>query len=478
MSALLPVTVNGVEFQAHGEFTSAKVAQDFQNSLAAFVNIFNLGLDQSIDGVDPDSVTLAADIRAKLDDPEYATQLLNALIGGSVTKNYEVTGDPNRTPTAVEVTGLLNLLKNGLNVTDDPVLRPGQHYLSLEMAGAVEQLVRSLQMAGVNIQPDGSGGLQVIGGITATMIKNWRNLSASSDAIRRIIQYAGDASGNQNRTLQALVELIYVRTGNEMLSDSLERLEGAIEVTKGSLDALNRLQTLHNKITAEDKDKFKNVASHLYVGSVEETTTYYDASAVHNSTRTTTRTITPTMFVRGYNGQGGVNEAADNHFTPIDPTILEKITEADRIEFLSLRKDIMEEIRALSGQQGGDDEAGTLLEKLRTVLADINKAFSAVGVSANGIVSTDAAHVKSALTRWILDSTGAASTALNIPGIEPGQIQRNLTAAISAGQSLNDTQKEEVRRYLFVFEEYYKSAASILSKITQILERMAQAIAR
>lgn len=482
MSALIPVDINGVQYQAHGEFTSSRVSKEFQSSLAAFVNIFNIGLPGSlINGVDPNSSTLNSDILAKLDDTQYATQLLNALMGGTVVKNYQSNtgaGGPAEVP--VTVLGLLNLAKDGLNVTDDPVLRSGQHFLSLEMAGALEQLVRSLQMAGVNIQDDGTGRLVVSGGITGEMIKNWKNLSVSSDAIRKIMQYAVDTSGNQNRTLQALVELIYVRTGNEILSNSLESLEEALGVTKNSLDALNRLQTLHNKITAEDKAKFEDVFfGYGSRGTNLRITIPPGASIITFTAANQTFVVDPTTFVRGVDGgEDGLAKAADEHFEGIDPVILGQLTSSDHVEFLSLRNSLIKEIQALSGQTG-QSEDGTLLEKLRTVLEDIHKAFSAVGVSAGGLVSiTAGSTVGRALTRWILDSTGVVNTALNISGVEPGQIQRNLTAAVAAGQSLNDTQKEEVRRYLFVFEEYYKSAAAILSKVTQILERMAQGIAR
>jgi hypothetical protein len=67
---------------------------------------------------------------------------------------------------------------------------------------------------------------------------------------------------------------------------------------------------------------------------------------------------------------------------------------------------------------------------------------------------------------------------LNIAGLGAGQIQRDLAGAITAGQSLNATQQQTVQQYMFVFEEYYKSAASILNSITQIIQTMAQNMAR
>ncbi len=59
-----------------------------------------------------------------------------------------------------------------------------------------------------------------------------------------------------------------------------------------------------------------------------------------------------------------------------------------------------------------------------------------------------------------------------------GDFQKNLTTAIVSGEALNDKKKEELRRFLFIFEEYYKSAAALLNKMTQLIEKIAQGIAR
>lgn len=58
------------------------------------------------------------------------------------------------------------------------------------------------------------------------------------------------------------------------------------------------------------------------------------------------------------------------------------------------------------------------------------------------------------------------------------EYQRNLDRAVVAAQSLNDTEKEELRRRFFEFEEFYKSASAMMAKITQILEKIAQNISR
>lgn len=63
-------------------------------------------------------------------------------------------------------------------------------------------------------------------------------------------------------------------------------------------------------------------------------------------------------------------------------------------------------------------------------------------------------------------------------GSDSDDYQRHLNTAVVAAQSLNDSQKEELRRRMFEFEEFYKSASSLISKITQIIEKLAQNISR
>ena len=57
-------------------------------------------------------------------------------------------------------------------------------------------------------------------------------------------------------TLQALIEVSYVRTGNQILSDGLGELEEALDITQTSLDTLATLQQLHNSVTVSSLSAF------------------------------------------------------------------------------------------------------------------------------------------------------------------------------------------------------------------------------
>ncbi|MCB1213597.1 MAG: hypothetical protein KDK40_04785, partial [Chlamydiia bacterium] len=80
------------------------------------------------------------------------------------------------------------------------------------------------------------------------------------------------------------------------------------------------------------------------------------------------------------------------------------------------------------------------------------------------------------LKKWLIDNRNAAFG--DTGADQTGKFQENVTNALTAASNLNDTQKETFRRYMFVFEEYYKSASAILNAINQLLSKMAQNISR
>lgn len=76
---------------------------------------------------------------------------------------------------------------------------------------------------------------------------------------------------------------------------------------------------------------------------------------------------------------------------------------------------------------------------------------------------------------WMMDNYQS----LNTPdATKAGALQQGITSAITAAQSTNDEQKEIVRNNLFLFEEFYKSASTVLTQLNQIIVKMAQNISR
>ena len=438
--SLTPVNIDGVAYQAQPEYTSNAVALDYSQSMAIFTNLINL------QNSDPQQVINT------INSGTYNQQMQAALFGGTVV----VGGNP------VTVSGLLNLAANGLV---DPAT--GQtNRMTVEMANALDQLLRTLRSA--NVPLNGST-------ITSADVISWRSLAETSNVVPTIVQQGLDTSGVDNRTLQALVELVYVNTGNQILSDQLNSLNNALNATSSSLQILNNLQNLHNNLTVSSRISFASAFPTLMGGN-------YDIGA---------------LFMTGNSDFTGFTQAGAQQFRPLDPQVT-PISSAELAKFQSSINSLRLEISALSSPSlqppsSTGASPNTLLGQLRVVYNDIQHAISTsptsallirTSVNATGsVVSiqtmttlTPDQRLKIAMSRWILDSYSAVPSGGALGNA--GAIQQDLTAAITAGQNLNDTQKENVRQYLFVFEEYYKSASSILQKISQIIEKMAQGISR
>lgn len=123
-------------------------------------------------------------------------------------------------------------------------------------------------------------------------------------------------------------------------------------------------------------------------------------------------------------------------------------------------------------------QEGTLEDSLVKVLADMG--FDYVAEAAARQEKTEGAILNGAnktfvnLQAWIVDGWPSTGEPLSLDGVEDrSTIQNNLRTGMTAGSNLNDELKEELRKTLFIFEEFYKSASALLAKITQIIEKLA-----
>lgn len=384
-------------------------------------------------------------------------------------------------------------------------------------------------------------------------------------------------------TLQALIELVYVRVGNDVLYQGLNGLDKAISETTKTLDALADLQYFHNALSVSGLGNFSSW--------FDFTASAYGIPNKNGQTDT---------FINTY--EAAYNAAASAFFgIPIVPDFLFKqvsdpgggltipiVTiggrpttyESYASNLAITRNNISQRVDALSALAIGNtailNDPNSLLNATRAVLKDLPPEQTAgpykiawtdaklwvldaqtvddgqdlgqvnpsqviityegasqpkyfADMSLNGIGVGDGWIVGGSSMRGTIGSVravGAGTILITYSGrmaiaaseygagyaINPrddknnvvnplqdgtllndgsyylgtfnarndasksGQIQQNITLAITAAQGLNDTQTTQVKSFMFTFEEYYKSAAALLSKISQIIEKFAQGI--
>lgn len=386
------------------------------------------------------------------------------------------------------------------NLAIDPIMK--RYFLTQEMASNLDLLMRSFQAVGA---PEPWTAL------TDVQLEKWKDLSVVSTVIPDILRSSLNAVVG-NRSIQSLIELEYVRTGNELIEEKLSDLEEALSTTKRVLDLLARLQDIRNRVVIKEPAPFDT-----RIWQDPLSITGVDASDSIRITSTTgggiggvsTATIVATGlefmgdsdagmhaadYAAYYNQQAGdyfnrpVNPILSSTYITSDPDDVDPLTAQGMsliYEVLHMKQSLVLLLQPLSALGGTDPTVLTDTNSLYNRVKAIVTNFSAMltveldgdELGAFTLQSTDPRRASIALRRFLYDGNTTDSD-LKVDGMGVGDAQQNVTSGITAAQGLNDQQKEEVRRYLFVFEEFYKSASAILQRITQILEKMAQNISR
>lgn len=235
-------------------------------------------------------------------------------------------------------------------------------------------------------------------------------------------------------TIQALVELVYCQTANNVITSAMASLQQALATTQNALSTLTSLQNLKNSVSSVSKSTFDFDYANTSTGDYEEEYSSA-ASAFFGTPIAISFKIGNTTIVSG----GSPGYAS---FTV--KMAQAKNALATQIEFLSSITDTSDP---------------------NTLYASLKKVY-------NGLPNNNS---YASVSYWVLDNynvTGASGAMI------AGNFQTDLTTAITAGQSLNSAQQQKVQNYLFIFQQYYQSAAAILTALEQIINRMAQAAGR
>lgn len=426
--------------------------------------------------------------------------------------------DYNGTPlTAADYDNLINALnslsdlaKNGLRIQPSGSTLSYTGYMGKEMAQRLDLVMRSLQAAGINY--GASTGLSDSQKIE--LIQNWQSLAGYG--VEAILEEATapPSSVYYTRSLQSMVELEYVKEGNDLIAINLSDLEETLRIDNDILKTLTVVQNISNQIKVENTGSptfafpptkngdLPHLAQEI-IGtlpgddqdqeSIREG--YYQDLGIAQQRALARNPVSQAEYeqftqeefdklstfadrIRGNTDSNGdeltkfmqlYKIAASAQFTQVFPTATP--TSSALSELLTAKTDLMNQLAQL--EAAAPDASRSVVNSLAyfvyKVALDISAAFQGVNPSDISLMTT-------ALKKWILDNQDKAINSTE--GEKTGDIQQNITQAIQAAENLNDTQKEKVRNYMFIFEQFYRSSSAILQKVTQLIERMAQGISR
>lgn len=394
-------------------------------------------------------------------DEYYAhISVLNEILNRTI--NTPATSTPTLTAADVAnvnaaLAGLQNLAINGLsaNSTENlvpPVVTMKKYFLTVQMATNLDLLFRSFMAVG------GIGAPPVI---NLDQLTQWKDLSVVSPVISDILRASTYAAAS-NRSLQSLIELEYVKTGSELIGEKLGSLNDALTITKDVLNSLANLQDIRNRLVIETRTGYT-----------------LPTSAMINPNSDNVGGIHAADIMSAYRG------AASLYFnSPLVPQVSPSLIQAGLLttagqtvfdNLIAIQRSLINFLPRLSATLSPSAlaDSNSLYGRIKKITEDFSALFQRSGIAAINIASP--AQRAAALQTFLLDNNVSA---FKVTGHSPGDAQANLNFGITSGQALNDTQKEDVRRFINVFEEYYKSAASILQRISQIIEKMAQNISR
>lgn len=437
----------------------------------------DLGTFPVFDPTNPTGVSTIYTEELEYTHPAVATQYANDLTALTTVFNTPAgtaLTQSEADQVAAAFAALMNLAQNGSLQNNTPTTQK-TYYLTSDMASNLDLLLRSFKAVGVNDPTQA---------ITLDQLNTWKDLSIVSPTIQNTLQ-AAIASTQGNRSTQALIELDYVATGNQLINDQMTNLESALNLTQTVLSTLTTVQNLRNEVVIKNRGALPlNLNTNINpTGSGHLSTTApsgwagnYNAFAACTWFTSPIMPTVPSAIMRMTNVKVG-NSISSIYFNPASLTAM-GLSLYNKL--IATRSSLLNLIPVISGQltPAQRSDQNSIYGTVKTIVHDLSLLFVAkVGTSVvqAGDNRMTIQNKASALFRWLMDGNDKFYAA---SGLNAGVDQQNVTTAISSAENLNSTNQENVRNFIFVFEEYYKSASSILQNISQIIQKMAQHISQ
>lgn len=325
------------------------------------------------------------------------------------------------------------------------------------MAESLDRLVRTMRATGYDPITAYFFSIPATEGLIELLINRptvYNATQITSLAISQAVQarVIGDATTG-SQSLQQLLMVDYVSRGNELLFNEMTKLREAINLNQTALGYLNSLQDLMNQ---KDPQRFILALQYLnavnIAQNVESAYNQFEVDTFKQELGAAPK-FTDAQLKQYILGLNSTPDTPSLNTPPNEPT-----TPAQ------------EAFKALSTTMS--DAWSYNIQRIR---ANLDTLINQIGAAAGSTRLVQALKV----IRGDFDTVGTVQDWVKDFGQgREGDYQRHINDSMVASQAFNDTQREELRRVMFVFEEFYKSATAMLSRMTQLLEKMASAINR
>ncbi len=320
----------------------------------------------------------------------------------------------------------LNLLSESLGAVNFPQLY--QQFLRDQASGANAAILAADQANVLNA------------------LANWAGLA--TEGLNTIMANALNAP-QTNHSLQSMIELDYVKQGNDQVSTLLNNLQNQLQTTNSILTLLTQIQDLHNQVTATNLTSTSNIT--LFTSGNPNANTFNAFNKAGLTLSTDAKFSSVNAYTSIYKADVGTI------FAPSGTTAIQikqgsSATNQQFTQYQSSLATLISQLNKATVAAGGTANApGSLAASLQTVLSDMQSAGS--------------------LSNWLVDNSNSTSSA------NTGNYQQDITNALTSAQNLNSTQTQSIQQQLFVFQEFYQSAGSALTSISSTIVQMAQGVA-
>lgn len=343
------------------------------------------------------------------------------------------------------------------------------------MGESVDQITRTIRAAGWDpVANIGTASTAITNLKTQASIYNFTNVLLNAANVIKTALILGNAY-SQSDSIQQILMTDYVIAGNAMLFTEMSGLQDAININQTTLSYLNSLQDLMNQKTPETfiMQLQTLAASNPQYQVFEKSTFNQTLTNIPNFTAADVANYVALVSSGIQTGTYPVGSLFTSDASLANPSGNPPI-----FYLAGLSAGTFVSLQALEASKIPVAGAFTAtIQQIMDNLTYLQKQITAVGADGSplstqiGVVFKDFLTLQTSggtLETWVADFNTS----------NQGTYQTHLNNAVVASQSLNDTEREKLQEVMFVYQEFYQSASSMLSDIHQLLQSMAQNIGR